>query len=134
MKKVVVVDTTMMRISKMPKFKIFAGMGGGFGGPEYHGTYEYPNRDEAMKDAYDLAVEEYQSYEGYHGILSWDEVYQDLIDSGFIDTIDDNEVEEMVNDAYLEEIEGWITYNAIEVKPGEKETDSGYTDYPSAWR
>ena len=41
----------------MPKFKIFAGMGGGFGGPEYHMTEEYPNRDAAMKDAFDLAVE-----------------------------------------------------------------------------
>ena len=118
----------------MPKFKLFAGMSGGFGGPNYHGTYEYPNRDEAMKDAYDLAVEEYQSYEDYHGILSWDDVYQDLVDSGFIDTISDNEIEEMVDDAYLEAIEGWITYNAFEVKPGEKETDSGYTDYLNAQR
>ena len=117
----------------MPKFKIFAGLGGGFGGPNYHGTYEYPNRDEAMRDAYDLAVEEYQSYEGSHGILSWDDVYQDLYDNGYIDTIDNNEIEDMVDSAYQEEIEGWITYNAFEVKPGEKETDSGYTDYPNAW-
>lgn len=89
----------------MPKFKIFAGLSGGFGGPEYHGTYEYPNRDEAMKDAYDL------------------------VDSGFIDTINDNEIEEMVNDAYQEQVEGWLTYNAIPVKPGEKETDINYTIY-----
>lgn len=113
----------------MPKFKLFAGLGGGFGGPEYYMTEEYPNRDAAMKDAYDLAVEKYESYEGYHGILSWDDVYQDLIDSGFIDTISDREIEEMVDDAYQEAMEGWLTYNAIPVQPGEKETDSGYTDY-----
>lgn len=118
----------------MPKFKIFAGMGGGFGGPEYHMTEEYPNRDAAMKDAYDLAVEEYQSYEGYHGILSWDDVRENLIEEGYIDTINDNEIEDMIEEQYLQEIEGWIVYNAIEVKPGEKETDSGYTDYPNAWR
>ena len=113
----------------MPKFKIFAGLSGGFGGPEYHGTYEYPNRDEAMKDAYDLAFEEYESYGGYHGLMTWDDVYQDLVDSGFIDTISDNEIEEMVNDAYQEQVEGWLTYNAIPVKPGEKETDINYTIY-----
>ena len=114
----------------MPKFKIFAGMGGGFGGPEYHMTEDYPSRDAAMKDAFDLAVEEYESYEGLHGILSWDDVYQELIDEDYIDTIDDAEVERMVDDAYQEEIEGWITYNAIEVKPGEEESDPSYTDYP----
>ena len=118
----------------MPKFKIFAGMGGGFGGPEYHMTGEYPNRDAAMKDAFDLAVEEYESYAGLHGILSWDDVYQELVDEGYIDTIDDEETERMVDDAYQEAIESWITYNAIEVKPGEKESDPGYTDYPYAWR
>lgn len=113
----------------MPKFKIFAGLSGGFGGPNYHGTYEYPNRDEAMKDAYDLAFEEYESYGGYHGLMTWDDVYQDLMDSGFIDTIDENEITEMVNDAYQEQVEGWLTYNAIPVKPGEKETDINYTIY-----
>ena len=81
----------------MPKFKIFAGLSGGFGGPNYHGTYEYPNRDEAMKDAYDLAFEEYESYGGYHGLMTWDDVYQDLMDSGFIDTIDENEIAEKLN-------------------------------------
>ena len=79
----------------MPKFKIFAGLSGGFGGPNYHGTYEYPNRNEAMKDAYDLAFEEYESYGGYHGLMTWDDVYQDLMDSGFIDTIDENEIAEI---------------------------------------
>ena len=54
--------------------------------------------------------------------------------NGYIDTIDNNEIEDMVDSAYQEEIEGWITYNAFEVKPGEKETDSGYTDYPNAGR
>ena len=58
----------------------------------------------------------------------------DLIEEGYIDTIDDNEAEDMIEEQYLQEIEGWIVYNAIEVKPGEKETDSGYTDYPNAWR
>ena len=41
----------------MPKFKLFAGMGGGFGGPEYYDTCEYRNREEAMQDAYQLAIE-----------------------------------------------------------------------------
>ena len=65
--------------------------------------------------------------------MSWGDVYEDLKDSGYFDTIDDREIEEMVDEQYQQEIDGWITYNAIEVKPGEKETDSGYTDYPNAW-
>ena len=117
----------------MPKFKLFAGMGGGFGGPEYYDTCEYRNHEEAMQDAYQLAIEKYQSYEGCHGIMSWGDVYEDLKDSGYFDTIDDREIEEMVDEQYQQDIDGWITYNASEVKPGEKETDSGYTDYPNAW-
>ena len=76
----------------MPKFKLFAGLGGGFGGPEYYDTCEYRNREEAMQDAYQLAIEQYQSYEGCHGIMSWGDVYEDLKDSGYFDTIDGHQI------------------------------------------
>lgn len=98
----------------MPWFKIYAGMSGSFGGAAYHGTYEYDNIDEACRDAYRLAEEEYQSYEGYHGIMSPEDIEQDLRDSGFIgDDMTDSEIEDCVADHYLEEIESWISYYAL---------------------
>lgn len=55
------------------KYKIYAGLSGGFGGATYQKTEDYSSMDEALEDAYNLAVEEYQSYEGCHGIMSWDD-------------------------------------------------------------
>lgn len=88
------------------KFKIYAGLGGGFGGAHYICTKDYESEEEAMKDAYQLAVEEYQSYEGMHGVLSWEDCKEDLQDSWPETFIDD----EMVDDHYAEEIESWIDY------------------------
>ena len=62
----------------MAWFKIYAGLSGGFGGANYHGTYEYESIDDALKEAYLLAEEEYQSYEGCHGILSYADCEEDL--------------------------------------------------------
>ena len=98
----------------MAWFKIFAGMGGSFGGAQYHGTYEYANIEEATQDAYLKAEEEYQSYEGCHGILSYADCEEDLQDSGFIDgDMSDDEIEDMVYSHYREEIESWISYYAL---------------------
>lgn len=98
----------------MAWFKVYAGLGGGFGGARYIGTYEYDDIDEATDDAYRMAVEEYQSYEGYHGIMSPMEIEDDLRDSGFIeDDMTDEEVADMVDCHYREEIESWISYYAL---------------------
>lgn len=82
----------------------YAGLSGGFGGANYQKTEDYSSMDEALKDAYALAVEEYQSYEVCHGIMSWDDCREDLIDSGF--DYDD----EAVDDRYQEELESWLSY------------------------
>lgn len=98
----------------MPWFKIYSGMGGSFGGARYNGTYEYANINEATADAYRMAEEEYQSYEGCHGILSYADCEEDLQDSGFIDgDMSDDEIEDMVYSHYREEIESWISYYAL---------------------
>jgi hypothetical protein len=89
-------------------------MGGSFGGAQYHGTYEYTNIEEAALDAYLKAEEEYQSYEGCHGIMSPSDIEEDLRDSGFIDDdMTDDEVADMVDYHYREEIESWISYYAL---------------------
>ena len=98
----------------MAWFKIYAGMSGSMGGAQYHGTYEYDDIDEATKDAYRIAEEEYQSYEGHHGILSPADVEDDLRDSGFIeDDMTDDEVADMIDYHYREEIESWISYYVL---------------------
>ena len=98
----------------MPWFKIYAGMGGSFGGAQYQDTYEYANIDEATADAYRMAEEEYKSYEGYHGIMSPEDVEEDLRDSGFIgEDMTDDEIADMIAYHYREEIESWISYYAL---------------------
>lgn len=92
----------------MPWFKIYAGLGGGFGGANYMGTYEYDNEEEAYEDAYRLAEEEYQSYEGCHGLMDWYECKEDLAESFGYEPSDED-----VNDHYREEIESWISYNVL---------------------
>lgn len=93
----------------MAWFKIYCGMGGSMGGARYNGTYKYADIDEATADAYRMAEEEYQSYEGHHGIMSWDDCYEDLMESNDgIEPSDDD-----VSDHYREEIESWIRYYAL---------------------
>ena len=97
----------------MIKYDLYTGMGGGFGGARYNGTYEYDSEEEALQDAYNLAVEEYQSYEGSHGILSWEDCREDLIDT-YADEGDDEHPyipdDEDVDLHYTEQVEGWIVY------------------------
>lgn len=110
----------------MAWFKIFAGMGGSLGGAQYHGTYEYADIEEATQDAYLKAEEEYQSYEGCHGIMSSSDVEEDLRDSGFIDDdMTDDEIADMVDCYYREEIESWISYY---VQPATGPDDTSHDD------
>lgn len=94
------------------EYWLFGGMGGGFGGPNYLGSAECSNEEEASDEAYHLAREEYESYAGMHGVLSREEVEADLIANW--GEADESEVDE----AYDEEIESWISYFAVEAIPG----------------
>lgn len=92
------------------KFEIYAGLGGGFGGANYVETIEANTREEAEEYARQCAIDDYESYEGSHGILSRDDVFEDLIES-----FGEEPLEEDVNLRYMEEVEGWITYYVEEV-------------------
>jgi hypothetical protein len=108
----------------MKRYKIYAGMGGGFGGATYECTIEAASERDAEQYAYDLAVEQYQSHEGYHGILSWEEYLEDLEMSGFVgDDMSDGEIEDIVNEHYLNEIDSWIDYYAIETTDEDEEEE-----------
>lgn len=99
----------------MKKFKLYAGLGGSFGGATLQGVYEYRNAREAEQAAYQLAVEEYESYGGMHGLLDYEGCYEDLQESGMIDTIDQNEIDDMVTAHYFAYMESWLEYYVEEV-------------------
>ena len=90
-------------------FDIYYGLSGGFGGAVFDGTYEFQNLEEAINYAYMMAVEEYESYGGNHGLLDREEVRQDYIDSWGREPS-----EEDLDDEYTEQIESWIVYEAKE--------------------
>ena len=106
----------------MPKFKIYAGLSGGFGGARYCGVYECADRNEAETYAREQAVEEYESYGGYHGLYTWDSMRQEIADDeydGDIEQVDPDDVDMRL----MEEVEGWLTYKIIPVQD----------DFPLDW-
>ncbi len=99
----------------MAKYRLYAGLNGGFGGAVYQGTEEFRSQEEAEWRAYDLAWEEYESYGGNHGLIDWDGCYDDLLESEWIDphSQTQEEIERMVDDHYREQVESWIVYKAV---------------------
>ena len=90
----------------MKKFNIYAGLGGSFGGASYQGTGDFKSLADAENEAYQLAVEEYESYSGCHGLLSWGDVADE---NGLDYTEDFAEIDEL----YIEEMESWLDYYAV---------------------
>ena len=88
----------------MPKFDLYAGVWH----PEYQGCYEFANLEEATDRARELAIEEYQSYEGSHGVLSYDECCEDAVESWGCEDWTDSDFE----DFYDETIENTVSYYA----------------------
>lgn len=98
----------------MPKFKIYAGLSGGFGGARYCGVYDCADKNEAETYAREQAIEEYESYGGYHGLYTWDSMRQEIADDeydGDIEQVDPEDVDMRM----MEEVEGWLTYRIVPV-------------------
>lgn len=96
-------------------YRIYAGMSGGFGGANYVGWLDTDDEAEAESYAREIAIEEYQSYEGYHGILSEYECAQELYGEGGPGDVpewvwESPSAQEEIHDMYIEEIENWIDY------------------------
>ena len=106
----------------MPKFKIYAGLSGGFGGAHFCEIYECGSQAEAETYAREVAIEEYESYGGYHGLYTWDSMRQEIADDeydGDIEQVDPEDVDMRM----MEEVEGWLTYKVIPVQD----------DFPLNW-
>lgn len=85
------------------KYNIYAGLGGSFGGATYRGTRDFSSRESAEEMAYQYAIEEYEMYEGSHGIRSW----ADIADEEGLDYEED---EYEINEMYEDERESWMEY------------------------
>ena len=92
---------------KMAKYRVIGALGGGFGGCENVEWEEVEciSDDQAEQWAYDLAIEQYEMYEGNHGIRSTDDIMEE-------DEVCEREAEEMRQ----EEIESWVDYEYEKVE------------------
>lgn len=87
------------------KFRIRYGLGGGFGGAGEWEEIEADSLEAADHEAYLLAVEVYESYEGLHGLRTVEEIMDE----------EDLPYEEAVQE-YHDEMESWLEYEAEELK------------------
>lgn len=89
----------------MKKFKIYAGMTGGFNDVRYRQTVEVETELEAYDIAYEWAKNEFESYAGFRGILDYCEC---------VEKCDGDE--EAADQMYQEEFEIWADYYVEEVQ------------------
>lgn len=106
----------------MPKFKIYAGLSGGFGGARFCGVYDCEDEHEAEEIAREEAMQEYESYGGYHGLYTWDSMRQEIADNEYDGDIEQVDPED-VDIAMTEEVEGWLSYRIVPVGD----------DFPDDW-
>ena len=106
----------------MPKFKIYSGLSGGFGGARFCGVYDCADEHEAEEIAREEAMQEYESYGGYHGLYTWDSMRQEIADTEYDGDIEQVDPED-VDIAMTEEVEGWLSYRIVPVGD----------DFPDDW-
>jgi hypothetical protein len=92
----------------MKQYRIFAGMGGGFGGAQEVDVMEFANKEAAKDYAYEVACETYNMYAGMHGLRSVADIMEE-------DECDEENAEYV----YDEEREDWLDYYVEEVSSEE---------------
>jgi hypothetical protein len=84
------------------KFKIWFGLGGGFGGAKQSmdpDILEFDTEEDAQSYAYDMAIQDYEMYEGCDGLRTVGQIMEE-------DEVDEGEASEL----YIEERESWLDY------------------------
>lgn len=105
-------------------YNLYSGMGGGFGGMTFSDQVLCDSQEEAESEAYQLAVEEYESYAGYHGIRSEEEVQEEYCEDNGVseeDLTEDDRTE--IHCLYIEEVESWIEWKAVLASEDKEEVD-----------
>ena len=97
--------------SNAKEYNIYAGLGGGFGGAKYQYTGLYDNPEKAAEDAYEAASEEYESYSGYHGLLTYEEALEAAREDN--PGKSEEELQEYIDELLEEDKESWMDYYAV---------------------
>ena len=95
------------------KYAIYAGLNGGFGGAIFQYVDDFDSEDEALATAHNMAIGEYESYEGCHGLMDLEDVRDDLRESWGEEPGEDD-----VRERYIEEVENWIDYRVEKYEEG----------------
>lgn len=91
------------------------------GGTACEGPYEYKSEEDAMTEARIMAIEDYESFEGYHGIPDIGDIMGDMQDFG----LDSDASEDDCWDVYYEQRESWLNY-WVEEASGPDDIDEDY--------
>ena len=76
------------------------------GGEVCEGPYEYKSKEDAQIEARIMATDDYESFEGYHGIPDIGDIMEDMAGYG----LDRDATEDDCWDVYYEQREGWLDY------------------------
>jgi hypothetical protein len=95
-------------------YEIYSGVGGSFGGASYSFTVECETKSEADAIAEGAAFEDYESYEGMHGVSSFYDILEELKEE--YPDYDDDLIGSMAADQYQEERENWIEYYSVQLE------------------
>ena len=79
--------------------------------------------DNAMRYAYESAIEDYQCYEGYHGIPDIYDIADEMFNMEYNDLSEGEK--EAVQEEYEQTIESWIDYSAEEISAEEYCEETG---------
>lgn len=90
------------------------------GGTICEGPFEFSSEEIATQAAYDMAVEDYESFEGLHGIPDVGDIMEDK--EGY--NLSGDASEDECWEVYYEQRESWLSYWAEEASgPDDKDED-----------
>lgn len=90
------------------------------GGTVCEGPLEFSSKDIATQAAYDMTVEDYESFEGLYGIPDVGDIMEDK--EGY--NLSEDASEDECWEAYYEQRESWLSYWAEEASgPDDKDED-----------
>lgn len=93
---------------KLKEYNIYAGLSGAFEyGYQYTSLFE--SQEDADMEAWELSKSIYEEYEGYHGLMSYDEALEEAGSQGCTG----DETIAVADEIYAAAVEEWIEYKAV---------------------
>lgn len=96
------------------KVTVWYGLGGGFGGAINEEEIEVDNLEEAETYAHQAACEDYDQYDGLHGLRNEEGILEELQDNNSDDE-DDESLQALAAEMYIEEREGWLEWKVEKI-------------------